>query len=233
MSEPTARPTLSIVIPALDAAPSIAAVLDALQAPREAFSREIVVVDGGSKDATVSLARERGARVICGPRGRGPQLRAGAQATAGAWLLFLHADTVPDPGWAAILEAFIAAPENRCRAAAFRLAFDDAAPQARRVARLANWRSETLRLPYGDQGLLMSRAFYEAVGGYKPMPLMEDVDLVRRIGRDRIVILPVDVRTSSARYRRDGWIWRPIRNLSLLLLFFLGVPPTTLQRLYR
>ena len=233
MNEPIPHPTLSIVIPALDAAPSIAAVLDALQAPHEALSFELLVVDGGSRDGTVSLVRERGIPVIRGVRGRGAQLRAGARAAAGAWFLFLHADTVPDPGWAAVLKAFIAAPENRCRAAAFRLAFDDPAPQARRVARLANWRSEILKLPYGDQGLLMSREFYDAIGGYKSIPLMEDVDLVRRIGRRRLVILPIDARTSSVRYRRDGWVRRPLRNLSLLLLFFLGVPPALLQRLYR
>jgi rSAM/selenodomain-associated transferase 2 len=227
------RPTLSIVIPTLDAAGSIPAVLEALQEARAILPLEVLVVDGGSADGTVRLARECGARVIRAPRGRGTQLRAGAQAASGPWLLFLHADTTLDRGWAVIAKAFIEAPQSASRAAAFRLAFDDPTPQARRVARLANWRSETLKLPYGDQGLLISRAFYETVGGYNAIPLMEDVDLVRRIGRRRLAILPALARTSSARYRRDGWLARPMRNLVLLGLFFLGCPPKMLERLYR
>ena len=88
------------------------------------------------------------------------------------------------------------------------------------------------RLPYGDQGLLIHRDLYRAVGGYRRLPLMEDVDLVRRIGRDNLVPLAADALTSAARYRRDGWLLRPLRNLTCLTLYFAGVPPQTLQRLY-
>ena len=87
-------------------------------------------------------------------------------------------------------------------------------------------------LPYGDQGLLISRAHYERLGGFRPLPLMEDVDLVRRIGRNDLVPLEADAITSAARYRRDGWWFRPLRNLTCLSLYFAGLPPQALRRLY-
>ncbi|MGF1608887.1 MAG: glycosyl transferase family 2, partial [Kiloniellales bacterium] len=125
---------------------------------------------------------------------------------------------------------------NRERAAAFRLALDDPDPRARRIERLANWRARRLGLSYGDQGLFIARAFYDSLGGFRPLPLMEDVDLVRRIGRGRMAQLDCDLLTSAARYRQGGW-WggwwgRPLRNLSLLSAYFLGVPPAVLQRYY-
>jgi rSAM/selenodomain-associated transferase 2 len=217
----------------LDAAATLPATLAALEAARDGgLLREVLVVDGGSGDATVEIAAGWGARVLTAPRGRGVQLAAGGAAATGDWLLFLHADTRLAPGWVAAARAFMARPGSGQRAAAFRLALDDADPRARRIERLANWRARTLGLPYGDQGLLIARAFYEALGGYRPLPLMEDVDLARRIGRRRMVILDVEAVTSAARYRRDGWWLRPLRNLALLGLYYLGAPPRLLLRLY-
>ena len=146
--------------------------------------------------------------------------------------MFLHADTRLSRGWARAAGRHAGDPRNRERAAVFRLAFDDKAPQARRVAGLANWRARVLGLPYGDQGLLISRSFYEGLGGYRPLVLMEDVDLVRRIGRRHLAHLEATALTSAARYRRDGWWRRPARNLLVLALYFLGVPPVRLRRLY-
>jgi hypothetical protein len=119
------------------------------------------------------------------------------------------------------------------RAAYFRFALDDASGAARRVERLVRWRCRAFALPYGDQGLLVSRRLYDEVGGYRPMPLMEDVDLIRRIGRRRLVELPSAALTSAARYRRDGWWLRPMRNLGILALWHLGAPPEFLRRIYR
>jgi rSAM/selenodomain-associated transferase 2 len=224
---------LSIVVPTLNAATTLGAALDALDEGRDAgLLREVIVVDGGSHDETVSLATARGARVMAETGGRGPQLVAGAEAAAGEWLLFLHGDTRLGPGWAAQAAGFMARPDGLDKAAAFRLKLDDPAPQARRVERLANWRARRLGLPYGDQGLLLSRRLYEAVGGYRPLPLMEDVDLVRRLGRRRLVSLEAEALTSAARYRQDGWWARPLRNLTLLGCYFLGAPPALLKRLY-
>jgi len=221
---------LSLVIPALNAAPALARALAAL-AP-EMAGVELVVADGGSADETVAVARAAGAKVVAAPRGRGMQLRAGAAAAAGDWLLFLHADTRLAPGWRRVAEAFMADSGNACRAAAFGFALDDADPRARRVERLVAWRCRALGLPYGDQALLIARKFYDALGGHPALPLMEDVALARRIGRARLALLDHAAITSAARYRRDGWTLRPARNLALLGLYFLGVPPRWLARLY-
>ncbi|MCG8595126.1 MAG: glycosyltransferase [Kiloniellales bacterium] len=223
---------LDVVIPVLGAPPILAATLEALEEGRAAGLVGEVLLVGGDGDAELARSFGRAARVIAAPRGRGQQLAAGADACGAPWLLFLHADTRLDPGWAGQAAVFIDAAPAGERAAAFRLAFDDPHPGARRIAALANWRSRRLGLPYGDQGLLISRALYDEVGGFRPLVLMEDVDLVRRIGRRRLTILEGRAVTSAARYRGGGWWLRPLRNLSILGLYFLGVPPATLRRLY-
>ena len=224
---------LSVVIPTLDAAGTLDRLLEELAHARaEGLALEVVVADGGSADGTVFCAHRHGARVIAGPSGRGTQLAAGADAARGAWLFFLHADTRPGLGWTEAARRFMAAPENTEHAAAFRIALDDPTPQARRIEALVAWRCRVFGLAYGDQGLLISRARYRALGGYAPVPVMEDVDLVRRIGRAHLILLDVPAVTSAARYRRDGWILRPLRNLLCLALYFLGVPPRALARLY-
>jgi rSAM/selenodomain-associated transferase 2 len=216
---------LSVVIPTLNAAATLPATLDCLRGVGE-----VIVADGGSHDATRRLAEDWGARVLDAPSGRGPQLAAGAKEARGDWLLFLHADTRLAAGWRAAVDAHIA--EKAERAAYFRLHLDDEARAARRIERLAAWRARRFGLPYGDQALLVPAPLYRALGGHRPVPLMEDVDLVRRIGRARLVELPVGAITSASRYRRDGWIARPVRNLTCLTLWFAGVPPRLIARLY-
>ncbi len=225
--------SLSIIIPTLDAEDRLPGCLDALApARRRGLLGEVVVADGGSRDRTAEVARAQGARVVALAPGRGRQLAAGAAAARGDWLLFLHADTRLAPGWDTAVEAHLARPDSAARAAAFRLAYDEDTAPARRVAALANWRTRRLGLPYGDQGLLIARQLYDSVGGYPELPLMEDVALVRRLGRRRLTLLEATAVTSAERYRRQGWWTRPLRNLGVLSLYFLGVPPATLKRLY-
>jgi hypothetical protein len=126
----------------------------------------------------------------------------------------------------------MALPQARKRAAAFRLAFDDDSPQARRVVFWARLRARVMKLPYGDQGLLISRLLYDALGGYPDLPLMEDVELVRRIGRKRLVLLRSEAVTSAEKYRRDGWDKRPWRNLSLMARYLMGADPSELAKAY-
>jgi rSAM/selenodomain-associated transferase 2 len=230
-ASPSGLERLSVVVPALEAARHLPRCLTAL---RQGQPGEVIVVDGGSTDGTGLIAEQEGARAISAPRGRGSQLAAGAREARGDWLLFLHADTRLGPRWPGAAERFIADTGGTWRAGWFRLGFDEPeSPAAARVARLANWRSRAFGLPYGDQGLLIPADFYRALGGYNLYRLMEDVDLVRRIGRGRLQELQATAWTSPGRYRRDGWILRPARNLTLLSLYFLGVPPDLLARLYR
>lgn len=218
---------LSVVIPTLNAETSLPRTLAAVARGAD----EVVVADGGSTDGTRTLAKDAGARVVGAPRGRGPQLAAGGAAARGDWLLFLHADTIPGPGWQEAVAQHRADASDR--AGAFRLRFDDPAPQARRLERLVEWRTRVLGLPYGDQGLLMARRLYEEIGGFRPLVLMEDVDMARRLGKTRITLLEADAVTSAERYRRGGWTARSARNLFCLSLFFLGLPPKIIKRIYR
>ena len=227
MVNPDPEQSLTIVIPTLDAAASLPGTLAACA---EFEGAERIVADGGSTDGTPAIAAAEGARVVTAPRGRGSQLAAGAAAAGGAWLLFLHADTRPAPGWAAAARAHMR--QGPARAAHFAFALDDASPQARRLERLVAWRCRALALPYGDQGLLIHRDLYRAVGGFRPLPLMEDVDLVRRLGRARLAALPVRAVTSAERWRRGGWTRRSARNLACLSLWLLGVPPRLIRRIY-
>ncbi len=154
---------------------------------------------------------------------------AGSPARAGDWLLVLHADTVLSRGWTEAVRAHLETPEQ---AGWFRLAFDQQGPAAWAVAGWANLRSRLLGLPYGDQGLLVHRDLYAAVGGYPDQPLMEDVALARRL-RGRLSALDAVAVTSAAKYRRQGWLRRGGRNLWTLLRYAAGTPPERLAAAYR
>jgi rSAM/selenodomain-associated transferase 2 len=224
---------LSVIIPTLNAGAGLRRSLP----PLAAFDgldilRELILADGGSDDDTLAIAAAAGAEVVTANRGRGLQLAAGATVARGDWLLFLHADTVLDAKWRDAIEAFIEQPSNRKRAGYFRFALDDSTLAARVLEKLVAARCGLLGLPYGDQGLLIAREFYTELGGFPPVPLMEDVALVRRIGRRRMAPLPATATTSAARYRKDGYLLRPLRNLMCLTLYFLGAPPRFLLRLY-
>ena len=240
MTAPT-PPRLSLIIPALNAAQSLDATLDAAldtalrvtgDAPA-ALDLDLVVIDGGSTDATRATAQARGARLFESAPGRGRQLAAGARHADADWLLFVHADTRLPAHWADVVTRFIADPLNAERAGYFRLRFDVSSAGARRVAALANWRARTFGLPYGDQGLLIHRTLYDAVGGYGDLALMEDVELVRRIGPMRLRPLPATVVTSAAKYQTGGWWARPARHLACLALYLAGAPQGWIERLYR
>ncbi len=219
---------ISVIIPTLNAEETLSGTLGAL-ARGDGPIGEVIVADGGSGDRTVALARASGAIVVESPPGRGSQLARGAEVARRPWLLFLHADSAPGPGWREAIADHVATGEGR--AAVFRLRFDDASPRARRLERIVAWRTRALGLPYGDQGLLISRVLYDALGGFRPLVLMEDVAMARALGRRRIRLLEAEMITAPTRYR-NGYPRRSARNLLCLGLYFAGVPPTLLRRIY-
>ncbi len=225
---PGSDPGLSVVIPTLDEAALLPTLLGDLAG---LGGVEVVVADGGSTDDTVARARAAGARVVRAPRGRGRQLRAGARAAKGPWLLFLHADARFPPEAAAAVRAFLSDADPG-RAAHFRFAVDASGWPWRLLEAGQRLREGVLGLVYGDQGLLVHRRLYEAAGGHPDWALMEDVALVDRL-REVGGLEPLDAALPSSprRYRREG-VLAPLRNAALLLLFRAGVAPERLARWY-
>jgi rSAM/selenodomain-associated transferase 2 len=213
---------ISAVVPTLGPADHLPACLHSL-----AGADEIVIADGGPNAATAEIARQAGARLIEAPRGRGLQLAAGAAASSGDILLFVHSDTRLSPGWSRVARMHVA---RSSRPACFRLRLDDPAWQARLIERGVSFRTRLLGLPYGDQGLLISREAYDRSGGFRPLPLLEDVELLRRI--EGPIMLEAEALTSAERWRRDGWARRSLRNLGCYSLWRLGVSPARVAALY-
>lgn len=219
---------ISIVIPTLDAEGELPDCLKALfEGLGAGLIRELIISDGGSRDATLAVADEAGGRLVTGPPSRGGQLRRGCAAARGEWLLVLHADTVLEAGWAQVVADHI---DGSGQGAYFRLAFRARGFAPRWVAGWANLRSRFLGLPYGDQGLLLRRSEYQRAGGYPDQPLMEDVALVRAL--PRLAALPVYACTGAGRYARGGWLRRGARNLWTLARYFAGADPARLARSY-
>lgn len=212
---------LSVIIPTLNASRFLPLTLAAIRGVPE-----VIVADGGSVDDTRECAAACGAHVITARRGRGSQIAAGIEAASHSWLLVLHADTRLAPDWQAAVH------DDPTSAGYFRFVLNSPDPRARRLERLVAWRCRALGLPYGDQGLLIHRDLLREVGGMRPLPLMEDVDLVRRLGRKRLVALPAEAVTSAAKWESEGYLRRSARNLACLTLWFAGVPPSLIQWLY-
>lgn len=221
-------PAVTLVIPVLFDADATSALLSSIPSDSDL---EIIVVDGGVDprlDAIV--AGRQGAILQCSGRGRARQMNAGAASATGDWLLFLHADSTLPAGW----QAAIAALPDDVVGGWFQFALDDAAWQARVIERLTAWRVRHLHLPYGDQGMFVRRHVFEALEGFPDLPLMEDVAFVRRLVRaGHVVEIPLPLRTSARRWRRDGWFRRSTKNLLLVTLYFAGIAPERLARWYR
>jgi rSAM/selenodomain-associated transferase 2 len=218
---------LCVIIPVLDRQDELASTLPKL--PR---TGQVIVVDGGSSDHSADVALGAGATLVRSRAGRGHQMSVGAQRATAEWLLFLHADTrVDEQGWRAVGD-YIADASSAARAATFRFALDDPSWQARLLALGVRARVALLALPYGDQGLLIHRSLYDSVGGFADVPIMEDVDLVRRLGRGRLSRLPGTAVTSAERWRRRGWLRQSAFNLLCLARFALGASPQSIAKLY-
>jgi rSAM/selenodomain-associated transferase 2 len=237
-----AIPPLSVVIAVRDEAAGLAPLLADL-AGQPQLVREVRVVDGGSRDGSATVAILSGARVCHAPPSRGGQLRAGVAATDAPWLLLLHGDVRLPPGWATQVAGAITAgstagggiaADEPAVAWAFHLAIAGADPALRLVAWAAALRSRWRQLPYGDQGLLLSRRLYDRAGGIAPLPLMEDLEFVLRLRRlGRLRLLPGALQVSGRRWQRLG-VWRTgWINARLRRSWRRGVDPEQLAALYR
>ena len=224
-------PTISVVMPVLDEERRIGAALSDLAAL--GGLHEVIVVDGGSTDRTVEIARSAGARIVIAPRGRGPQLNAGAAAATGDILLFLHADTTLPSDAAVHVRRALARPD--VIAGAFRTwtVADEPRPWFAPLLHLADIRSRITRYPYGDQAMFVRTSAFYAAGGFPDMPLMEDLELSRRLSKQgRIHTCAASVRVSGRRFVARPFVYTTLVNV-FPLLYRAGVSPHALARLYR
>lgn len=217
--------SVTVIIPSLNEELRIRASV----ASAVAETAEVIVVDGGSTDATVAAATAGGARVIPGPRGRAAQMEAGAAVAKGEWLVFLHADTRLEAGWAEALQGLDADVVG----GAFRLAVDSPRWRYRLVEAAVRLRCVLLRLPYGDQALFVRRGSLGRGGVFRDVPILEDVDLARRLRREgRLALLPVRAVTSARRWDQMGFWRATLLNWYVMALDALGWPRERLARIY-
>jgi len=221
---------LSIIVPVLDEATTIVDALTTL-APYRACGAEVIVVDGGSRDETPILAQPLADRLIAAPRGRGSQMNAGAGAARGDLLVFLHADTVLPPDADRLMIDGLA--RSRRAWGRFNVTIEGRNPLLPVIAALMNLRSRLTGIATGDQALFMTRAAFEAVGGFPDIPLMEDIVMSGRLKRlGRPLCLAARVRTSGRRWEKHGIVRTIVTMWRLRLAFFLGAQPAALARRY-
>lgn len=215
--------TLSIIVPTLNEAAAIEALVPRLEAAKP---HEILIADGGSTDGTTQVAARNGARVVSSPRGRARQMNHAAQFASGEFLLFLHADTTPPPDYPAII---LRALVPGIAAGAFRFALRESIPLGTAIETLTRLRGFIRREPYGDQGLFMRRSVFQAVGGFTDWPILEDVDMVKRLRRiGRICITSEPAPTSARRWQQGGVLNTFLRHQLILAGHHMGVPPERL-----
>jgi glycosyltransferase involved in cell wall biosynthesis len=218
---------ISVVVPTTNSERLLPRCFDSLiTAAVRGVVREVIVSDAGSTDATLVIADAAGAHLVLSRNNRGAQMAAAVASAKSDWLLFLHPETALEPGWEVEAESFISqAVLERPRAAVFRFALEDFGGEARRAEAKANLRTALFALPYGDQGLLIPKRLYLKLGGYRALCDMEDADLVRRIGRRRLVTLRSRA-VNVARPHKSA-----LRGLALALLHALRVPSRLLANL--
>ncbi|TKB25503.1 glycosyltransferase [Desulfopila sp. IMCC35006] len=221
--------TLSIIIPTLNEQNVLGATLARLADTKNC---EVIVVDGGSSDATLALAVQAGCKTLSSPRGRGRQMNLGAEKATAETLLFLHADTLLPENFPELILDAVHRPA--VAAGAFSLAIDSPAKSLAVIAYFTNLRSRLLHLPYGDQALFITRKMFSAIGGFPEMEIMEDFVFVKKAQKKgAIIILPECATTSARRWQNLGTVRTTLINQLIVCGHSLGVPPAILSRWYR
>jgi hypothetical protein len=224
------RAPVSVLIPALNAQSHLPKLLASLFEGLDAgLVREVIVSDGGSSDETCEIASEAGCDVVQAERGRGQQICEGLTQTGGDWCLILHADAELSPGWSNEFSKYLL---NKSIAWHFRLRFSSPVLMSRLTSTWANIRSSYFGLPYGDQGLLISKELLNSVNGYSHIALMEDVDMSLRL-KGRLKTLPLVLLTDAQRYEKNGWLIQGAKNIWRLTRYMLGVSPEILAKDYQ
>ena len=225
---------ISIIIPVLNEAGIIRSTLQKLQRQSnlKSFDLEIILVDGGSRDNTVNIARDLGVEVITATGGRSAQMNAGANIAGKNILLFLHVDTQLPPDFDSLVKQALDRPS--VIAGAFELAIDGEEKSLRLVEILVKLRSRLFSLPYGDQAIFITKQAFIEVGGFANLPIMEDFELIQRLKqRGKIAIAPAAVTTSGRRWQKLGVGQTTIINQLVIAGYYLGVSPAKLSKFYR
>jgi rSAM/selenodomain-associated transferase 2 len=221
---------ITVVIPVLNEVERIEKTLLPL---KQVQDLEIIVVDGGSRDETVSLVESLGITVISTSPGRAKQMNLGAKMAQGEILLFLHGDTLISPDYLSQIRVFLSNSNSNIVAGAFELKIDGEKWLYRVLEKMVNWRSHLFSLPYGDQAIFLTRELFWEIGGFQEIAIMEDFDLMQRLKqRGKIVIIPLKVITSDRRWRNLGIIKTTIINQLVILGYYLGISPTKLRKFY-
>ncbi len=224
---------VSVIIPVLNEVATIQQTIDHIFSLPRQGGLEVIVVDGDPDGETVRAVQNSEVKKLTGGGGRSGQMNIGASAASHPVLLFLHADTLlPEDAFAGISHAL---EERAIVGGAFDLGIQSDRTVFRVIEGAASLRSRITRVPYGDQAIFVRRDYFDALGGFSEIPLMEDVDLMRRIKRagDRIQIIPSQVMTSPRRWEREGVTYCTLRNWTLMALYSFGVAPEKLTRFYK
>jgi rSAM/selenodomain-associated transferase 2 len=226
-------PKFSFIIPVWKEEAIISRTIEHVRGLHASGGAEIIIVDGDPAGRTIKAARHMSVNTAISEKGRGKQMNLGASLAAGEILIFLHADTILPPDALELIET--AMEDSSCIAGAFDLAVDSERPAFRLIEKAASIRSRLTRIPYGDQSVFMRKRDFQDLGGFRDIPIMEDVEIMQRIKKrkGKICILRKAVRTSPRRWEKEGIVYTTLRNWLILFLYLFGVRPEKLIRFYR
>lgn len=220
---------VSVIIPTFNEKKSIGKTIKSIKSAND--RAEVIVADGGSSDNTMSIAKAYGALVVESPLGRGTQMDIGAEIAKGDILLFLHSDTILPENWHDLIVD--ALNIDNTVGGAFSFKTDGIGFKYRILEKLVALRNKSVKLIYGDQAIFVRKKAFDSIGGFNSLPLMEDVDLVKRLRQiGNFLLLPNEAVTSSRRWQKHGFFKTSIRNSFYIFLYYIGVKPESLYKLY-